>query len=183
MEYAKKGARVTGIDSKKLEVDQASFVFESYGFQGVFHQDDVMNAWKYGQFDIVNACGLLYHLPYPMLFLDLISLICRKHLILSTRISPEMNGSMELMRQETHGNWWFPTEECVGRMTMLAGFTDLVILSVNGDRSNLFCSARGRTNLRELSETENAFEYLIESRSPSGRRIIGASARNDFPES
>ncbi len=179
LEYAAMGASVTGIESKALEVDQATFIFESYGYDGRFYRDDVMNAWRYGSFDIVNASGLLYHLPYPLMFLDLLSFVCVEQLILATRIAPDAGAKMDLMRPTGPGNWWFPTEECVVQMLKLAGFSEISVLSVNGDRSNLFCSARPPAH--DISDIADPFQHLIDMRSPTGPRIIGSSDSNDLP--
>lgn len=183
LEFAKRGAQVTGIDSKKREIDQAKFVFDNCGFEGNFYRDDVMNAWKYGHFDIVNACGLLYHLPYPMLFLDQLSVICRKQLILATRISPRLDDSMELMRSESRGNWWFPTERCVLKMLAISGFVGSRVLAFNKDRSNMFCSADAPNSAPVLTEDRDLFQMLVDARSPSGERIVGPSDKNDLPVS
>ncbi len=180
--YALRGAEVTGIDSKCREVEQARFLFDSCGLAGSFHQDDVMNAWRYGRFDIVNACGLLYHLPYPVLFLDQLSYVCKNQLILATRISPEEGELMNLERNASHGNWWFPTEDCVLNLLTIAGFEGTRVISVNGDRSNMFCTATTGTNNWELHDSENLLELLIAKRSPSGERIVGSSERNDLPK-
>lgn len=183
-EYGRCGAHVVGIEAKDHEIDQARFIFSHLGLSGEFRKDDAMNAYKYGKFDIINCCGLLYHLPYPLFFLDLLSYICTEKMVLQTRISPKTGNSMDLMKPvEGPGNWWFPTEEAVLSMIALAGFRNVKMISINKDRSNIFCVADAAPHSGEnSSDFFELADRIFTKRTPTAPRIIGMSAQNDLPD-
>jgi tRNA (mo5U34)-methyltransferase len=100
---------------------------------------------KLGEFDVVFFFGTLYHLRYPLLALDLLSAMCKKHLYVETAIlddfSPYQGGLgngydgaqpvMEFYPNNEYGgndtNWWAPSLSCLGLMTMAAGFHDVEV--------------------------------------------------------
>lgn len=75
MEMKRRGAaRVLGIDSDDRYLEQARFVAETLGFDGIeFRKLDVYDVGALGEtFDVVVFMGVLYHLRHPLLALDLI---------------------------------------------------------------------------------------------------------------
>jgi tRNA (mo5U34)-methyltransferase len=46
-----------------------------------------LNPARYGQFDVVLCCGVLYHLRYPMLGIDNLRRVCRGELYLETHLT------------------------------------------------------------------------------------------------
>src|SRR5260370_33262590 len=52
-----------------------------------FVRDDVWNIAAHGTFDAVFCCGLFYHLDKPREFLDLLSRVTKRLLILQTHFS------------------------------------------------------------------------------------------------
>lgn len=70
--------RVLGIDTDRRYLDQAEFSAERAGFDIEFRQMSVYEAADLGEkFDLVLFMGVLYHLRYPLLALDLL----REHVV------------------------------------------------------------------------------------------------------
>src|ERR671939_1206624 len=74
IEMKRRGAkRVVGIDSEPLYLAQARFAAEVSGVELELHQLSVYDVAQLGEtFDLVLFMGVLYHLRYPLLALDLI---------------------------------------------------------------------------------------------------------------
>src|SRR5207253_10476440 len=75
IEMKKRGAaRVVGIDSDEIYLEQGRFAAEVSGFPDIeFRNLSVYDVGKLGeQFDVVIFMGVLYHLRHPLLALDLI---------------------------------------------------------------------------------------------------------------
>ncbi|MBD0320955.1 MAG: DUF1698 domain-containing protein, partial [Gemmatimonadetes bacterium] len=75
MEMKRRGAaRVVGIDSEDLYLNQARFATAVNGMQDIeFHKMSVYDVAALGEkFDFVIFMGVLYHLRHPLLALDLI---------------------------------------------------------------------------------------------------------------
>jgi len=93
-EFAKHGSEVVGIEGRLENIEKAKFANQVFGFKNCgFIQDDVrnLNAEKYGKFDVVLCCGILYHLDVPDVFilLEKIADICKRLLIIDTQIAVE----------------------------------------------------------------------------------------------
>ncbi|MCU0227924.1 MAG: tRNA 5-methoxyuridine(34)/uridine 5-oxyacetic acid(34) synthase CmoB [Bryobacterales bacterium] len=96
-----------------------------------------------GEFDVVFAFGLLYHLRYPLLALDLMSKVCTGELYVESAILDDfspyrgglhhgyMGGQMVMefypdnQYGNNHTNWWAPTLHCLAHMVRAAGFDDI----------------------------------------------------------
>ncbi|MBI3796935.1 MAG: methyltransferase domain-containing protein, partial [Deltaproteobacteria bacterium] len=68
LEFAQHGAQVLGIEGRLANIEKARFAKRVLGFSNCdFVQDDVRNLSlaKYGDFDVVLCCGILYHLDAP----------------------------------------------------------------------------------------------------------------------
>ena len=76
-----------------------------------FIQDDAFNVEKYGPFDAVFCCGLYYHIDRPKQFLNLLSRVTSKVLILQTHFSTETPNDYyrlsELCENEGLPGRWF----------------------------------------------------------------------------
>ena len=91
MELAKRGARVLGIDVDPHYLRQAEWVARQYGLQDriELRQMQVYDLARLDrQFDLVWYMGVFYHLRYPLLSLDIISLKVRKMLVFQTLTMP-----------------------------------------------------------------------------------------------
>lgn len=90
-ELAKRGATVTGIDSEPLFLRQAEWAAQEYALQGrvSFRQMQVYDLARQDEtYDLVLFLGVLYHLRYPMLALDIVAPKVRRQLVFQTLTSP-----------------------------------------------------------------------------------------------
>ena len=88
VEFARLGFQATGIDVRESNIEVCRYVQSKVNLPNLqFVRDDVWNAAKYGVFDAVFCCGLFYHLDKPRKFLDVLSSITRRVLILQTHFA------------------------------------------------------------------------------------------------
>lgn len=123
--YTAEFARL-GLDSTGIEVRQSNFENCLRVKAGIdlpnlrFVRDDAWNIDKYGVFDIVFCCGLLYHLNDPQRFLLKLGSASRDLLILDTQYATEENSSdfqlSPLSEHEGMKGRWF-TEYAPGDAT------------------------------------------------------------------
>ncbi len=95
--FAKRGARVVGIEGRKQSIVKADFVRRRYKLDNLeLYIDDVKNfsADKYGFFDVIFCRGILYHLEAESVFrlVERMFESCRGILILDTHYIPEASG-------------------------------------------------------------------------------------------
>ena len=150
LEMKRRGAaRVLGIDTDELYLNQARFAAEVTGLDVCFKQMavwDVANLRE--RFDLVIFMGVLYHLRHPLLALDLIHEHVAKDMLLfqsmqrgSREIIPVAEDyefyapapfdepgypKMHFIEQRySHDetNWWVPNRACVEAMLRSSGFT------------------------------------------------------------
>lgn len=90
--YATEFARL-GFDSMGLEVRESNmaaceYVKASTNLPNLrFVRDDAWNLAKYGSFDIIFCCGLLYHFDRPRAYVNLLGQCCTKLLLLRTHFA------------------------------------------------------------------------------------------------
>jgi len=94
LEFARHGAQVLGIEGRLANIEKARFANRVLGFSNCdFVQDDVRNLslLKYGSFDMILCCGILYHLDAPDVFnfLKTIAEMCRGLTIIDTQVAVE----------------------------------------------------------------------------------------------
>jgi tRNA (mo5U34)-methyltransferase len=150
MEMKRRGAaRVVGIDSEDLYLNQARFATAVNGMQDIeFHNMSVYDVARLGEkFDFVIFMGVLYHLRHPLLALDLL----REHVVGDLMLFQSMQrGSTEVepvaadyeFAEEEHfdrpgypkmhfiehryshdiTNWWVPNRACSEAMLRSSGF-------------------------------------------------------------
>lgn len=88
LEFAKMGLVSLGVEARKNNFENCIHIKNTFNIPDLnFVQDDVWNIERYGRFDIIFCCGLLYHLQYPKKFINILSKICDKLLILDTHYS------------------------------------------------------------------------------------------------
>lgn len=119
VEFARMGFQVVGIEIRDNNIQACQYVKEHTNLPNLeFVQDDVWNMAKYGMFDAVFCCGLLYHLDRPKQFLKILSAATRKLLIVQTHFSTQINNSIHSLSPEIvenegiFGRWYteFPDE-------------------------------------------------------------------------
>jgi tRNA (mo5U34)-methyltransferase len=149
IEMKRRGAeRVVGIDSDPVYLEQARFAAEVSGADIELRQLDVYDVGRLGErFDVVLFMGVLYHLRYPLLALDLV----RDLVVKDTMIFQSMQrGARDVLplaedyafaeraifaepgypklhfveKKYSHDqtNWWIPNRACVEAMLRSAGF-------------------------------------------------------------
>jgi SAM-dependent methyltransferase len=88
VEFARLGFRALGIDVRESNIEACRYVQSKVALPNLeFVCDDVWNIPSYGTFDAVFCCGLLYHLDRPREFLDILSRVTKRVLILQTHFS------------------------------------------------------------------------------------------------
>lgn len=116
--YAVEFARL-GFDSMGLEVRESNFAACEYVKVKTdlpnlhFVRDDAWNLEKYGPFDAVFCCGLLYHFDQPRAYLQMLGRVCTKLLILQTHFASaddDANTTHHLSKLMEHeglpGRWY-----------------------------------------------------------------------------
>lgn len=112
VEFARMGMDAVGLEVRQSNFQNCLFVRQHVNLPNLeFVNDDAWNLWKYGTFDVVFCCGLLYHIDRPVAFIRMLSRICRKALILNTHFATEAdNSNYPLSGITTHegvnGRWF-----------------------------------------------------------------------------
>lgn len=94
---AQRGAQVLGIEARRRNIEKAELLRDHFGLPNLsFQLSDVKDfkADRFGQFDLVLALGILYHLDQPVEWLRQISTATRRALILDTHFAPADDVSM-----------------------------------------------------------------------------------------
>jgi SAM-dependent methyltransferase len=90
VEFARMGLEAVGIEVRDSNIAACNYVKSKTNLPNLtFIQDDAWNAVNYGKFDIVFCCGLLYHIDKPKKFLQEISSVTSKLLIVQTHFSTD----------------------------------------------------------------------------------------------
>jgi hypothetical protein len=88
VEFARLGFQALGLDVREANIEACRYVKAQVNLPHLdFVRDDVWNIEKYGVFDAIFCCGLFYHLDRPREFLDLLSRVSKRVLILQTHFS------------------------------------------------------------------------------------------------
>ncbi|HEX5385266.1 MAG TPA: TIGR04290 family methyltransferase [Gemmatimonadales bacterium] len=147
-ELARRGASVTGIDVDPHYLRQAEWAAREYGLERAieFRRMQVYDlAREREHYDLVLFMGVLYHLRYPLLGLDLVARRVRRLLVFQTLTIPETERApasadpglddrealrapgwpaMAFVEQRLVGdptNWWVPNEAGVEAMLRSSG--------------------------------------------------------------
>ena len=90
VEFARMGFQVLGVEVREANIAACNYVKANTNLPNLeFIKDDARNIAKYGVFDVVICCGLLYHLDKPKEFLNTLSAVTTKLLILQTHFSTD----------------------------------------------------------------------------------------------
>jgi 2-polyprenyl-3-methyl-5-hydroxy-6-metoxy-1,4-benzoquinol methylase len=88
VEFARLGFQALGLDVRESNIEACRYVQSRVNLPKLeFVRDDVWNIASYGAFDVMFCCGLFYHLDKPRAFLDLLSKVTKRVLILQTHFS------------------------------------------------------------------------------------------------
>lgn len=150
-ELAKRGARVVGVDINGHYLRQAKWAAEVYGFGTEhvdFHHHHIYEFARFGQsYDFVLFMGVLYHLRYPLLALDVVRTLAPKLMVFQTLTTsdheahPHAREDVDFQTRERLDqvgwpkmacvedtfamdptNWWVPNAAGVEALLRTAGF-------------------------------------------------------------
>lgn len=147
-ELAKRGASVLAVDVEPHYLKQARWAARLYGLQDQVEFREVgvydIGTWQ-ESFDLVWFMGVLYHLRYPLLALDLLAARTRKLMVFQTLTMPGKDvyedtqdhpiterapmleegwPKMAFIEHKFAGdptNWWAPNHACCEAMLRSAG--------------------------------------------------------------
>jgi tRNA (mo5U34)-methyltransferase len=146
---ARRGARVLGVDVDEHYLRQACWARERFGLSEEQLALRRMHVYELGRmeetFDVVLFLGVLYHLRYPLLALDMIAQTVRDLLVVQTLtmpgeevVDPPQDLSIDAREEMVapgwprmafieHAlagdptNWWAPNQACVEAMLRAVG--------------------------------------------------------------
>ena len=112
--FARMGFEAVGIEVRDANFQCCTYVKEHVNLPNLqFVQDNVLNFSRYGRFDTVFCCGLLYHLDQPKAFLEQVAKQTKKLLILDThfsiesdRVKPHYVLSPMTSNESLKGRWY-----------------------------------------------------------------------------
>lgn len=98
IELAKLGAKVVAVDIDEHYLKQAKWVAKEFDLESQieFRQMQVYDFAKVDEeYDLVWFMGVFYHLRYPLLAMDILSKLTKKHLLFQTFSLPYENNNNE----------------------------------------------------------------------------------------
>lgn len=99
---AQRGMDVVGIEARKQNLEKAQFLADQFKLSNLrFELGDVKNFTRenFGDFDVVLALGILYHLDEPTAWLRQIAQATRGVLIIDSHFAPVDDASLALIDQ------------------------------------------------------------------------------------
>lgn len=187
LELAKRGAQVTAIDIDPHYLRQARWAASVHGLDEriQFHQMAIYQLAQWNKkFDLIWFMGVLYHLRYPLLALDIVRQRAKGLMVFQTLTAPgdqafkaEENyplsqrdvligdgwPRMSFIEHRLAGdptNWWAPNHACVEAMLRSSGFADIQRL----DHEIYWCQAAPGAEtpwfLSEYSAAAQALDQL-----------------------
>lgn len=138
-EFAKRGAQCRGIEFSNTYFRQAKFCAEDLGLADRCHfeRGDIYSLIKDStEYDVVLFMGLIYHLRYPQLAIDLLSERCRGRMFMNTpTVMPQDEPVAEFrvpadarphrLLEYPKFNLWYCSMETLRRMMRLGGFAEI----------------------------------------------------------
>lgn len=127
VEFARMGLQVLGVDVREANIAACNYVRARTNLPNLtFVKDNALQIAKYGVFDVVFCCGLLYHLDRPKQFLKTLSAVTTRLLILQTHFSTDhQTDKFRLSRvcenEGLAGRWYseFSTDESFSKREFL----------------------------------------------------------------
>jgi 2-polyprenyl-3-methyl-5-hydroxy-6-metoxy-1,4-benzoquinol methylase len=111
--FAREGLHTLGIDVRQTNLVNCQYVKQATNLPNLeFVCDDVSNLEKYGKFDAIFCCGILYHLEEPRKFLEQMSRTCERVLIIDTHVAAEKRNRKlrlsKITQNEGLTGRWYP---------------------------------------------------------------------------
>ena len=112
VEFARDGFDTLGIEVRQSNIENCQRVKAATNLPNLeFCRDDVRNLEKYGVFDVIFCCGILYHLDEPRKFMEEMSRACRRVVIVDTHVAAEVPNKTfnvsEIIQNEGMNGRWF----------------------------------------------------------------------------
>jgi SAM-dependent methyltransferase len=90
VEFARLGMDALGLEVRDANFTKCCYVRDHLSLPNLrFEKDDAWNLTKYGPYDVIFCCGLLYHLDRPREFIKLMESCCNRVLIINTHFAPD----------------------------------------------------------------------------------------------
>lgn len=127
-ECEKRGATVVAVDTPKRYSSKSFYIAKEILGSKVEHIPiDIFDIKPetFGQFDIVLALGLLYHLKSPYMALEIIRKLTKELLIVQCHITDSKELIMKLVLPPIKESFsmWHPSAPCLLALANLSGFT------------------------------------------------------------
>jgi tRNA (mo5U34)-methyltransferase len=181
IEAKRRGAdRVLGVDGQRQHVRQAVFVRQILGLDIEYRRANVYELTRssVGEFDVVLALGLIYHLKHLILALENLYSVTREVLIIETAVMPQERtpepffhdlGRLvplayldnPLDAKEQVFNWFLPSVDALTALLKTVGFTEIEIAEVKGERTIAICRKRAIVSSDALSHRHIASLTLL----------------------
>jgi len=138
VEFARMGFQVLGVEVRESNMAACRYVKANLDLPNLqFVQDNAWNIAKYGPFDAVFCGGLLYHLDRPKEFLQILSEITTKVLILQTHFAVDQGTGADR------------------REALVARFLGRIVRIVRKGNRNGHMSAVRKFHLSPMTENES----------------------------
>ena len=113
VEFARMGFQSLGIDVRESNIEACRYVQAHTNLPNLdFVQDDAWNIEQHGVFDAVFCCGIFYHFDRPKQYLELLSKVTKKLLILQTHFATDQPnpkyGLSDISENEGIQGRWYP---------------------------------------------------------------------------
>ena len=157
----RRAARVVGVDSQRQAIRQARFARDALGIDIEYRRQSVYDFGPDdGTFDVVLALGLVYHCKHLVLALERLFAVTGEILIVESAVVPEDRLPASFVQPlaardsvlhplayvanppdswESVANWFVPTTAALAALLRTAGFREVEIAAVRGDRGFLVC--------------------------------------------
>jgi SAM-dependent methyltransferase len=128
---------VLGIEGSQKNVDQANFVLELTGIDGIrFEQGNAyeLSRERHGEFDVVLYLGLLYHLEHPVLALERLYETTAKLAVIDTTVVPDSGALCRIHTDVAHEQNYsnrlamIPSRAAVAAMLHHVGFRTVMLI-------------------------------------------------------
>ena len=113
VEFARMGFQSLGIDVRESNIEACRYVQANTNLPNLdFIQDDAWNIEQHGVFDAVFCCGIFYHFDRPKQYLEVLSKVTKKLLILQTHFATDQPnpkyGLSDISENEGIQGRWYP---------------------------------------------------------------------------
>lgn len=112
VEFARAGFETLGLEVRESNFANCQQVKAGLDLPNLtFVRDDAWNLARYGRFDVVFCCGLLYHIDRPVAFMHALSNVANRALILNTHFTADTPNAVQALGELTEhegvqGRWF-----------------------------------------------------------------------------